>query len=84
VIPPATTIKSNIDPTHRRATFTLKATGATSFQCELITPSKQKPGFAPCTSPKTYTSLKPGNYTFEARALVGTVTGPVAKLQFTI
>ncbi len=49
-----------------RATFRFKAireTGALSFQCELA----EEP-FKPCSSPKTYTHLKPGRYRFTVRA----------------
>jgi hypothetical protein len=50
-----------------RATFRFKAireTGALSFQCELA----EEP-FKPCSSPKTYTHLKPGRYRFTVRAV---------------
>ena len=52
---------------HHRATFSFKAireTSALSFQCELA----EEP-FKPCSSPKTYTHLKPGRYRFTVRAV---------------
>ena len=41
------------------------------FQCKLIKPGRKRSttNFSLCTSPKTYTRLKPGGYTFEVRAI---------------
>jgi hypothetical protein len=52
------------------ATFKFDAVGAaTGFQCTLVSKTQQKPKFKTCRSPKTYTPLTQGNYTFEVRAL---------------
>jgi hypothetical protein len=68
--PPNTKIaKAKINPSKGLATFTFTASGEkTGFQCALVTKHK-KARFRHCSSPKTYKRLKPGNYTFEVRAV---------------
>ena len=83
-LPPGTKITTAmISSKHHQATFTFKAIGtATGFQCALVrTP---KASFSACRSPKTYTQLKPGKYTFEVRALSAAGHGTPAKRGFTI
>lgn len=72
--PPDTTLESSkINQKNNSATFRFKAVGnATGFQCSLRKSGK-KAKFAACTSPKAYRHLKSGKYTFEVRALDGTI-----------
>jgi Tol biopolymer transport system component len=77
--------KSKISSKKRTATFTFKAVGtATRFQCALAR-NKARPKFRPCVSPKRYRHLRPAKYTFEVRALNGTLADKTpAKKRFTI
>ena len=73
LLPPNTKItKAKIDKAHHRAKFKFKARGkATGFKCALVKAKKHKkarPHFSSCRSPKTYTGLAPGAYTFLVRA----------------
>ena len=70
--PPATTIDSgpggltaNNDPS-----FTFSTDLGTSFECRLDGPGAANGTFAPCTSPKDYTDLDDGDYTFQVRAIL--------------
>jgi len=68
---------AKISSKHGAATFGFKAIGfAAGFRCALVTRGKDhKQGqahFSTCTSPKTYTHLKPGTYVFE----VGVLSAP--------
>jgi Divergent InlB B-repeat domain len=92
-IPPPPKIKitaTKISSKHHRAKFTFKATSkATGFQCALVKKAKKhhkqpKPSFKACRSPKVYKHLKPGNYTFEVRALGAAGTGATAQKSFKI
>jgi hypothetical protein len=69
-LPPDTGLtKVSINSKRHRATFRFKTAGITKgSQCALPR-GHALPTFTPCTSPKTYTHLKPGNYTFEVRAV---------------
>jgi hypothetical protein len=75
-------LKATIDRKHHRAKFTFQAIGrATNFQCALVKNKKRKKGkkapapkFSSCTTPKTYTKLKAGKYSFLVRVL--NVAGP--------
>lgn len=63
--------KTKINQQRDKATFRFKAVGtATGFQCKLKRAHHRKPKavFRRCSSPKTYRHLKPGRYTFKARA----------------
>jgi hypothetical protein len=55
--------------------------GIASFQCDL-----DGTGFAPCTSPRTYTDLSDGSHTFQVRAVdgVGNVDASPASYTWTI
>jgi hypothetical protein len=46
--------------------------------------TRRKPKFEACRSPKHYTRLKPGKYTFQVRAVDLGSTGPTAKRSFRI
>jgi hypothetical protein len=62
------------------ASFGFSANEPGTFQCKLDGPGG--PGaFAPCSSPRVYSSLANGTYTFSARAVdaVGNVGGTVAR-----
>lgn len=71
--PPPNTIlsKAKIKAKKGTATFKFKAVGkSTGFQCALTKKHKKaKFKFKKCSSPKTYTNLKPGKYTFKVRAI---------------
>ena len=75
----------------RRARFKFKAIGtSTGFRCALVKQPKRhhqqpRPSYRPCRSPKSYTRLKPGRYTFLVRALNVGGSGPMpATRRFTI
>jgi hypothetical protein len=75
----------------RKATFKFKAIGtSTGFQCALIKHPKRhhkkpRPSYRLCRSPKSYTRLKPGRYTFLVRAFNVTASDPTpATRSFTI
>lgn len=66
--------KARINATRHTASFSFTASGARSFQCELIPPAKKghkkaKVTFSSCRSPKTYRHLKAGKYTFKVRGV---------------
>jgi Tol biopolymer transport system component len=77
--------KPKISSKKRTATFTFKGVGTvTSFQCALAR-KHARLKFHPCVSPKRYRHLRPGAYTFEVRALNGTLADKTpAKKKFTI
>jgi hypothetical protein len=87
-LPPVAQItKANIDHEHHNATFLFTASGATGFQCALVKRHAGRTGtpqFTGCSSPKAYTHLKPGNYTFEVRAQSSGGIGPVVTKRFTM
>ena len=73
LLPPNTKItKTTIDKSHRSAKFKFKALGTSKgFRCALVKAKKHKkpkPHYSSCRSPKTYTGLAPGHYTFLVRA----------------
>lgn len=71
--PPDTRITSaKVSAGRGKASFKFKASGnAKRLECALVRKGK-KPRFRKCRSPKSYRHLKPGRYTFQARA-VGSV-----------
>ena len=75
LLPPDTKIaKATVLAKAHKASFSFKATGkASGFQCALVktaAPPKKTPpsSYRSCSSPKTYTNLKPGSYKFFVRA----------------
>jgi hypothetical protein len=81
--------KAKISAKHHTATFSFKALGtASGFQCALVKRTRHKPGprprFESCKSPQRYKRLKPGNYTFEVRALTTVGHGTLATKSFKI
>jgi acyl-homoserine-lactone acylase len=79
--------KAEVSAKHDTAKFGFKARSkASGFQCALTKPAtkKPKPRFVRCRSPKTYTHLAPGKYTFRVRALTPAGAGRVAVRKFTI
>ena len=75
----------------RKATFKFKAIGtSTGFRCALIKQPKRhhkkpRPSYKLCRSPKSYTRLKPGRYTFLVRAFNAGGSDPTpATRSFTI
>jgi TolB protein len=85
-VPPNTKLgKAKISSKKRTASFAFTGVGTTTtFQCALAH-KHAKPAFHSCASPKRYRHLKPGSYTFEVRALNGTLADPTpAKKKFTI
>ena len=78
LLPNTKITKAKIDKAKHRAKFKFKALGkSTGFQCALVKAKKHKkhkkhkkakPHFSSCRSPKTYTGLAPGRYTFLVRA----------------
>jgi hypothetical protein len=82
-VPNTSITSSTINPSTNRASFAFKAVpaaSATSFQCALKKGTQSAP-FKPCSSPKTYTGLANGSYTFLVRAVgpSGTDATPARK-----
>jgi hypothetical protein len=66
--------KSTINAKHHTASFSFTANGVSGYQCELIPPTRKrhkqpKVSFSSCTSPKSYSHLKAGRYTFEVEGV---------------
>jgi hypothetical protein len=74
LVPNTKITSEKVSSRKRTARFTFKASGtSTSFRCALVKqPShrhnKARPSYRLCRSPKSYTRLKPGRYTFFVRA----------------
>jgi len=89
-VPQTRISKAKIDAQKGTATFTFKAVGtATGFQCALTKKQQgkkaKKPKFRKCRSPKSYTNLKEGKYSFGVRAVgTGGADSTPAKRTFTI
>jgi hypothetical protein len=72
----ARVLNTTINKQKHEATFSFTASGTVAgFDCALIRPTTKgtrAPGaavkFSACRSPKTYTQLKAGSYTFEVKA----------------
>jgi hypothetical protein len=83
--PQITTFK--IRSKHHSAKFTFGSSGATGYECALVKHHKHKhkqPHYKSCSSPKLYTNLTPGDYTFKVKALgTGANTAPTSQT-FTI
>lgn len=71
-----------VNRTRHRASFAFRAAQATGYQCALQ--RSGRPRFVRCSSPKVYTGLKTGSYTFQVRGVSAAGPGPAAKHQFTI
>ncbi len=83
--PPVVTVTPTL-PLGSKATFTLTADEpVTSFECRL-TRNGTAGAWAACTTPKTYTGLKPGTYVFSARATdaAGNWSAPVSSAPWTV
>ena len=83
--------EASIQANHNKASFSFQAIGkATGFQCALVktAPPPKKtppPTYRSCTSPKSYSKLKPGSYKFSVRALNTAGPDPTpASTKFTI
>jgi virginiamycin B lyase len=73
-----------ISTSRRTASFRFTAVAAaTGFECALAA-HRAKPQYVSCRSPKTYRALSPGTYTFEVRALNGTLAGSTARSTFSL
>ena len=75
ILAPNTKITSEkVSSRKRKARFKFKAIGtSTGFRCALVKQPKRhhkqpRPSYGLCRSPKSYTRLKPGRYTFLVRA----------------
>ena len=85
---PETTIDSgptgNITATS--ASFTFSSEAGATFQCKLDGPGTTTGAYGACSSPKTYSSLALGSYTFSVRATdgVGNVDASPATRAFTV
>jgi hypothetical protein len=85
--PTATITKATTSSQHRSATFAFRATGTVSrFECALDEshPVTRKPPLTTCHSPKAYTGLGKGTYTFMVRGVNAGGTGPAASRTFKI
>jgi hypothetical protein len=75
---------SKVKQKKRSASFSFSAQGTVvGFQCELQRPKPKgrhkklpKAAFGPCSSPKSYSHLRPGTYTFLVRAFNGAGADP--------
>ncbi|MGN6577942.1 MAG: hypothetical protein ACTHKG_19895, partial [Nocardioides sp.] len=65
--PPTVTLEPDGIP-GSTATFTFTANETATFECQLTKGDRVQEAWASCTSPKTYTGLKPGSYVFSVRA----------------
>ena len=88
-VPPTTTITSG--PAHNSTTSQTTATfgfnsskPSSSFECQAGGGSLPARPFEPCTSPKTYTGLGDGDYTFKVRASSGGLLGNTATREWTV
>src|SRR5205085_6677599 len=72
LLPNTKITKAKIDRANHRAEFKFKARGKSKgFQCALVKAKKHKkskPHYSKCRSPKTYTGLASGRYSFLVRA----------------
>ncbi len=61
------------------AAFTMTTANATTMQCSL-----DAAAFAPCTSPKTYSSLSQGSHTFNVKAIQGSDQSATTSYTWTV
>lgn len=75
--PPETSItKATIQSQQRTARFRFVGVGERSgFKCKLRSKAHPNPAFSACSSPKVYSGLPVGSYTFEVQAVGGSL-GP--------
>ncbi len=68
----------------KTARFTFRP--ATGARCALVRTKRRasKPHYSSCTSPKNYTALKPGHYTFYVRVVLAGIASPAATQAITI
>jgi hypothetical protein len=73
--------KAKINAKKHKASFSFTAHGATRYVCELVPPTKKhhkkpKVSFGSCKSPKSYSKLGAGKYTFRVKGVnsAGTAT----------
>ncbi len=69
---------SIVSKKHHKAKFVFGSSGGNGFECAVVKRHKhKKPHYKSCSSPKLYTNLKPGKYTFKVKAL-GVSGGPAS------
>jgi len=85
VMPGTKITKSVVSQAQRQAKFSFTAIGtAKGFECALVKAPASTPQFKSCRSPKAYSHLTPGRYTFELRALSATGRGAATSVSFRI
>ncbi len=86
--PPTTTIDSGPTGTtnDNNPSFAFSSEAGATFECRLDGPEAATGSFAPCTSPKAYTGLSDGDYTFQVRATdeANNTEAPPVERSFTI
>lgn len=65
---PPKTVFTGVNFRPHGATFRFSASGASFFQCRLITP-QQHPRFLRCSSPQSFSHLPAGSYEFQVRGV---------------
>jgi hypothetical protein len=86
-VPPTTTISSGPSGTTNETTATFGFTSSkpsSTFECQAAGGSLPARPFEPCSSPKAYTGLADGVYTFKVRATAGGLLGNTATRQWTV
>jgi hypothetical protein len=88
-LPPTATIDSgpqtNPPDPDGNVEFTFSANETSTFECRLKEPKVPNPAWESCESPKSYSSLANGTYTFELRATdTDGKTSEVASRQFKV
>lgn len=81
--------KAKISSKEHKASFSFSATRATSYKCALIRPAKKghkssKAKFSSCKSPKHYSGLKKGKYTFKVEGVSSAGVGTALSHAFKI
>ena len=86
-VPPTTTINSGPSGTTNQTTATFGFTSSkpnSTFECQAGGGSLPSQSFQPCSSPKSYSALGAGDYTFKVRATSDGLTGNTATRQWTV